>query len=98
MKWRVNDFQVLRVGDQLPIENQGFEPIHVSSVDFFADRYDLAELLFRDIVFVGNGVDLRNDAARMRFNHLRAIIEIDLIAVIVGRVVARRDDNARVRI
>ena len=98
MKWRVNNFQLGGVCDQLPIENQRLEPVHVSSVHFFADCHDPAGLLFRDIVFVRDGIDLSNDAARMRFNYLRPIIEIDLVAVIVRRVVARRDYNARGRI
>ena len=43
------------------------------------------------------GVDLRDDAAGLRLDDLRAVVEIDFVAVVVRRVVAGRDDDARLR-
>ena len=40
---------------------------------------------------------LRDDAAGMRLDHLRAVVEVNFVAVVVRRVVARGDDDAGAR-
>ena len=43
---------------------------------------------------VPGGVDLGDDAAGVRLDHLRAVAEIDFVAVVMRRVVARGHDHA----
>jgi len=42
-------------------------------------------------------IDLLDDSCGMRLNDLAAVIEVDFVAVVGWRIVARRDVDARLR-
>ena len=91
--------QGLRVADQAGLDDQGLEARHVGFVNLRAEDGDFAGRTFRPGRgrFAADGVHFGNDAASVRFHHLGSIIEVNFVTVIVRRIVAGGDDNARVR-
>ena len=81
------------------IENERLQPLHVSRVVLLAEDDQLAALGRRHgLERLGlDGIHPLDDAARVRLHHLRAVAEVHLVAVVVRRIVARGDDDARVR-
>src|SRR5439155_21509052 len=90
------------------IEEQGFEPLHVSAIylvtrsdDFTFGRDDfrvVPRFLGRDRARPSNLVYFRDDTAGMRFDHLCAIAEVNFVAVVVWWVVTGGDDDAGIRV
>ena len=90
-----NAKRVLRA-HEFKVEDERLEAREVSVIDFAIERGHAAPL------FVRRGrvrrVHFRDDAAGVRLDHLRAVVEVNLVAVVVRRVVARGDDYARARV
>ena len=83
---------------QRGIEHQSLQPLHVGVVDFAAERGHVRRLGGGHADVVDSvGVHLRDDAAGVRLDDLRAVVEINFVAVVVRRVVAGGDDDARAR-
>ena len=99
MDRRHDDAQIRRFPHRLAIEHQRFEPVHVERIDLLAERNDRAALRLGDGgKFLGlDRIHLPDDPARVRLHDLGAIAEVDLVAVIVRRIVARGDHDAGVR-
>ena len=97
MERRVNDSQQFRFPNDQRIENQSLEAPHVSLIDVLPDRAHFALSIFwnRCERFGRDRVHLRNDPAGVWLNYLRAVAEINLVAIIVRGVVTRRDHDAR---
>ena len=81
------------------VEHQRLEPFEVGAVDLRAEGHGLAAFqpVQPLVALAGHGVDLRDDAAGLRFDDLRAVVEVHLVTVVVRRVVAGGDDDARLR-
>src|SRR5439155_20272873 len=99
VKRRVNDTQRFCLANNLRIENQRLEPLHVRFIDFFSERRDfsLSILRQRREAFGRDRIYFCNDSARVRVNHLRAIAKINFVAIIMRRIMTRRYHDARVR-
>ena len=87
------------VANHLRIEHQRLQPLHVGFVDLSAERRDLAlSILWKRCErFRSDRVHLRDDPAGVRLDHLRAVVEVNFVAVVVRRIVARGDDDAGAR-
>src|SRR5437762_1492291 len=99
VKRRVDDTQRFCLANNLRIQNQRLETLHIRFVDFFSKRRDLPLSIFwqRREHLTRDRVYFHNDPARVRFDHLRPIAEINFVAVIMRGVMTRRDNHARVR-
>ena len=82
---------------QRGIEDERLETRHVGFVDFVSERDDFALLVGDRRGFSPDRIHLRDDPAGMRLNHLRAVIEVNFVAVVVRRIVARGDHHACAR-
>ncbi len=86
-----------RLRDHGAVEDERFEAGHVGVIGFLAENGDFPLLLrghrFVDIAF--HRVDLGDDPAGVRLDDLGSVAEVDLVAVIVRRIVARGDDDPR---
>src|SRR5213075_2798717 len=93
MQWRVNNPQAFRLANYSRIEDQRFEPVHVSLIDILSDHGHFTLLLFseRREGLGGDRVHFRNDPAGVWIDYLRAVVEINFVAIVVRRVVARGD-------
>ena len=93
MQRRVNNPQRFRLANHTRVEDQRFEPVHVSLVDILSDHGHFTLLLLRkrrerlgrDRVYFGD------DSAGVWFDHLGAVVEINFVAIVVRRVVAGGD-------
>src|SRR4029453_6985774 len=96
MERSVKNTQRFRLANDLWIENQTVEPLHVRLINPFADGRHCALLVAwqRREGFARDRVYVSNDPARMRLNDLRAVTEVNLIAVVVRRIVTGSDHNA----
>src|SRR5690606_6799675 len=94
-----DDAQIAAGFEHGGVENQRFEPGEVRGVDLFVHLAHRAACrrVHGGVGVAGDGVDLADDAARVRFDHLRAVVEVDLEAVVMRRVVARGNHDPRVR-
>src|SRR4029077_10816900 len=99
VKRRVNDTERFCRVNNLRIENQRLQPLHVRFIGFFSERRDFPLSIFRHRCegLARNRVYFRNDPACMWLDYLRTIVKIDFVAVVVRRIMARGDDYARVR-
>ena len=93
----VDNPQRFRLADNLWIENQCFEPLHVRLIDFLAEHCHFPLPIFRQRRegFGRGRVYFSDDSARVRLNHLRPIAEVDFIAVVMRGIVTRRYHDAR---
>src|SRR5439155_24951080 len=68
-------------------------------IDFFADHshVSLSILWQRREAFGRDRSYFCNNPARVRFDDLRPVAEVNLIAVVMRRIVTRRDNHARTR-
>src|SRR5207237_10891011 len=100
VEWGEYDAQGLGLAQNSSIDNNRFEPLHISFVDLGIERYEFSlSILGKWLVLLGpDRVHFRDDAARMRLDDLRAIGKVNLVAVIVRRIVARGNDDARGRV
>src|SRR5207253_10771398 len=73
--------------------------MHVRFVDFFSDHRDFPLPIFwqRRKSFARDRVYSCDDSALMRIDHLRAVTEVNFIAVVVRRIVTRCYYDASVR-
>src|SRR6266496_3626825 len=98
MERSVNNTQRFRLANNLWIENQSVEPLHVCLINLFADGRHFALLVaWRGREgFARDRVYFCNDPARMRLDDLRAVTEINFVTVVVRRIVAGGDHDASI--
>jgi hypothetical protein len=79
------------------IEQQGLEASEIDLIHFLAERENLTAFLLGHgfVAFPRDRFDLRDDRARFGFDDLRSVAPVDFEAVVVRRVVARREDDPR---
>ena len=98
---RVDDLDVLRfLLKRFGAQNERLDGGKVRSVHLFPDRDEepaRLRFLFGDApdVFIRDGIHEGDDALVVGRHDLAAVRKIHFIAVVFGRVVARRDDDAR---
>ena len=82
--------------DHLLVENKCFKTSEVGVVVGLAQRDDLTLRCCWLGLEVGSGesIDLVDDARGVGFDDLGSLVEVDLVAVVVRRVVACGDDDA----
>src|SRR4029077_14385860 len=95
MNRRKHYLQRFRLPHDLWIEHQRLQPAHIRLIYFGADRGDFSALFWRQRRerFTDNRVYLRDDAAGVRLHYLSAITEVNLVAIVMWRVMARGDDD-----
>ena len=83
---------------QRGLQKQGFEALDIACVHFGAEHDDLAAFIFGHCVvaLAGDGIDLGNDGRGVRLDDLCAIIEVGFEAIVMRRVVTRREHHARI--
>ena len=95
-----DDPEAGRGADECGIKNEGFETLEVGGIVVIAQDGEGPALGFLDglIGVRGDGIDPADDGARVGFHDLGAVPEIDLVAVVVGRVVAGGDHHTALRV
>ena len=95
----INNAQCFSDAKNAGIDNQCFEPPHVRFIDIVSEHRDtsLPILRKRRERFARDRVYFFDDPAGVRLDHLRAIVEVNFVAVIVRRIMTRGDDDARAR-
>src|SRR6266513_1516299 len=97
MQRRINDTQRLRLTNDRWIQNERFESVHVRFVDLLADRFYLTLSVSwqRGIGFGRDRVHFCNDPTGVRLDYLRAVGEVNFVAIIVWWIVTRCDHPTR---
>ena len=97
MEWSVNDLERVLAADEVGVDRERGEAGHVGLIDLDAHRNHPAALGLgnRREIFTLNGVDLFNDRGGVGLGDLAAVLEVDLVAIVFGRVVAGGEVDAR---
>ena len=97
MERGVDDFEGIFSADEFGINRQSGEAGHVGLVDLDAHRNHPAALGLgnRREIFALDGVDLFNDRRGVGLGDLAAVLEVNFVAVVFGRVVAGGEVDAR---
>ena len=93
----VDDLERVLAPDEVGVDRQGREARHVGFVNLGTHRNHPPALRLRNRreIFALDGVHLFNDRGGMGFGDLAAVLEVDLVAVVFGRVVAGSEVDAR---
>ena len=95
---RVDNLDILRhLLDDIRMNDLLLERLHVRVIDFLPEilkKTSLDSFLLGNrlhIVIIRHRVDLGDDSVVVRRRHLSAVLPVCLVAVILGRIMARRD-------
>ena len=92
----VDDLEGVLAADQLRIDRESGQPLHVGLVDVHAHRNDASTLALRHRreAFGLHGIDAVDDRRGVRLGDLTAVFEVNFVAVVFRRIVARSEVDA----
>ncbi len=95
-----NNAERLGVAQNSRIDNQCFEPLHIGFIEISTQSHNASLSIFRELIvaLAFDRVYFCDDPARVRIDHLRAVREVNFVAVVMRRIMTGRDHNSGRRI